>query len=98
MATTQPKKRTKKEDIEEERQPILNPGTRRGIIIVSLFVVAAISILSFFDLAGSVGNFLDHVLMMVFGWGSFLFPLILIAIGYLLIFPDKYSTLYLYLL
>jgi DNA segregation ATPase FtsK/SpoIIIE, S-DNA-T family len=91
MATTQPKKRIKKEDLEEERQPILNPGTRRGIIIVTLFVVAAISILSFFDLAGSAGNFLDQVLMIVFGWGSFLFPLILLIVGYLLIFPDKYS-------
>lgn len=91
MAKTRPKKRIKKEDLEEERQPVLNPGTRRGIIIVALFVVAAISILSFFDLAGSAGNFLDQVLMVVFGWGSFLFPLILLVVGYLLIFPDKYS-------
>ncbi|MBU0612884.1 DNA translocase FtsK [Patescibacteria group bacterium] len=91
MATTHPKKRIKKEDPEEEKQLILNPGTRRGIIIVTIFVVAVISILSFFDLAGSVGNFLDQVLMVVFGWGSFLFPLILLVVGYLLIFPDKYS-------
>jgi S-DNA-T family DNA segregation ATPase FtsK/SpoIIIE len=91
MATTQPKKRTKKERLEEERQPILDPGTRRGIIIVSLFVVAAISILSFFDLAGSVGNYLDQLLMIVFGWGSFLFPIILAVFGYLMIFPDKYG-------
>jgi S-DNA-T family DNA segregation ATPase FtsK/SpoIIIE len=91
MATIQPKKRIKKERLEEEKQPILNPGTRRGIIVVSLFVVAAISILSFFELAGSVGNYLDQLLRVIFGWGSFLFPIILIAFGYLLIFPDKYA-------
>ncbi|MFA6272119.1 MAG: DNA translocase FtsK 4TM domain-containing protein [Patescibacteria group bacterium] len=91
MATTQPKKRIKKEHLEEEKQPILNPGTRRGIIVVSLFVVAAISILSFFELAGSVGNYLDQLLRVIFGWGSFLFPIILAVFGYMLIFPDKYS-------
>ncbi|MFA6391951.1 MAG: DNA translocase FtsK 4TM domain-containing protein [Patescibacteria group bacterium] len=91
MANTQPKKRIKKEVPEAERQPILNPGTRRGITIVALFVVAAISILSFFDLAGSVGVYLDQLLKIVFGWGSFVFPIILIIFGYLLIFPDRYK-------
>ncbi|PIS42529.1 MAG: cell division protein FtsK [Candidatus Kerfeldbacteria bacterium CG08_land_8_20_14_0_20_40_16] len=80
-----------KEKISKDEQTLLNPETRRGIIIVLLFLVAILSILSFFDLAGSVGEFLKNILLVVFGWGAYLFPIILIAIGYLLIFPEKYS-------
>ena len=85
-------KRTAKEKLSKEEQPLLNPETRRGIIIVLLFLIAILSILSFFDLAGSVGEFIRDVLSMVFGWAAYLFPIILVVIGYLLIFPEKYGV------
>lgn len=90
MAKKQSKKRSPKGETPREEQPLLNPGTRRGIIIVLLFLIAILSILSFFDLAGRVGEFLNDILGVVFGWGLYLFPIILVAVGYLLIFPEKY--------
>lgn len=90
MAEIKPRKNPRSKPAEEEKAPVLNPETRRGIIIILLFLVAVLSILSFFNLAGSVGEFIQSILSTMFGWGHFVFPIILIVIGYLLIFPEKY--------
>lgn len=90
MAKGQSKKRSPKEEVPKEKLPLLDSGTRRGIIIILLFLIAVLSILSFFGLAGRVGEFLENILGIIFGWGAYLVPLILLLVGYLLIFPEKY--------
>ena len=61
-----------------------NPEIGRGLLALFLFVLSALSILSFFNLAGVVGNFLDSLLAIGFGHIKYLFPLILVFIGILL--------------
>lgn len=61
-----------------------NPEISRGLLALFLFALAAISILSFFGLAGVAGNFLDSLLAIGFGYIKYLFPLVLLFIGILL--------------
>lgn len=72
----------------EEPQRLTNE-TRHGIWAIVLFTIAAVTLLSFFDLAGSMGRLVDDGLTVLFGWGHFLIPLYLISIGYILLVPER---------
>ncbi len=63
----------------------LHPETKRWIFIIVLFAISGISLLGLFDLAGSVGNFINRVLALFFGWAKILFPLALVLWGYFLL-------------
>ncbi len=65
--------------------------TKRGIAIVVLFTIAFISLLSFFQATGNLGIHIVSVLSKVFGWGDFLFPIMLLAMSYLLLRPGRYD-------
>lgn len=66
----------------------LSPETKRGIIVVVLFVAALVFTLGFFDLAGVVGQWFDQALGWIFGWTRYILPLFLLAIGFALLKPD----------
>ncbi len=66
-------------------------STKKGIFIVIIFAVALISLLSIFDLAGGFGRWMYRVLELVFGWGFWIFPLVLLAAGYLNLKNTKHS-------
>jgi len=68
----------------------LDPDTKKGIFIVFILVVGAVSLLSLFDLAGNLGIYLAKGLMLALGWGKWLFPIILLAWGWFLYNEDKY--------
>ncbi|MFH0819006.1 MAG: DNA translocase FtsK 4TM domain-containing protein [Patescibacteria group bacterium] len=87
-----PKNKRKKDQAETESEKItaLTPEARKGIIIVLLFAVAAISALSMFDLAGPAGKEIDKFLIYIFGYGKYIFPIILLVLGYVLIYPERY--------
>ncbi len=61
-----------------------NPEIGHGLLALFLFVLSALFVLSFFNLAGVTGNFLDSLLAIGFGHIKYLFPLILVFIGILL--------------
>lgn len=82
----------KTQEAKEEPKPYLESETIRGIVVVGLFALAGLSILSLLRTAGQVGVFLEDFLKLTFGWGRFVFPAILIILGYVLIFPDKYKV------
>ena len=82
------KSRRRYEEVEYYR---LSPETKRGIIIVLLFALAIICVLGFLNLAGVVGVYVDFGLGVAFGWGRFLFPIILLGLGYALARPQTYS-------
>ena len=69
----------------------LSPETKRGIIIVLLFTFGIVSLLSLFDLAGTLGIYLNAFLKAVFGISRWYFPLLLLVVGYFLLRPLKYS-------
>ncbi len=68
----------------------LDPDTRKSILILFLLAVGAISLLSLFGLAGSLGVWILKILTLVFGYGKWLFPIILLALVYIMYHEDKY--------
>ncbi len=84
-------KRKNKKRYQEVEYYSLSQETKRGIIIIFLFIIALISILSFLSLAGQAGIYIDWGLGIAFGWGRFAFPVILIALGYVMAKPSQYQ-------
>lgn len=68
----------------------LGPQISHGLLSVLLFVVAGISTLSFFDMAGVAGKFIDSLLAISFGQVRYIFPVILIVSAVLLIKDLEY--------
>lgn len=66
----------------------MNPETKIGIVAIVFFAVAAILILSFFDLAGGAGKLVDSAMAITFGWDRFLVPIMFLAIGANLLYPE----------
>lgn len=71
--------------------PEMESDVKRGIIIVLIFLVAVLSLFSIFDMAGGLGRFFYSVLKYMFGWGFWIFPIVLIAAGYLSVRTTRYS-------
>ncbi len=69
----------------------LNPEIGRGLLAIFLFVVAGLSVLSFFSMAGVAGKFIDSLLALIFGQVRFVFPVILLVIAILLIKDLEYE-------
>ncbi len=67
----------------------LDPETRRGITAIVLFALAALLFLSFFHIAGALGEFIAKYVALVFGWDKFLVPILLILVGATGMFPDR---------
>lgn len=74
----------------------LHPEAQKAILIILLFAAGVVSVLSLIDMAGKAGHGIAYTIELFFGWGSFLFPLVLMGLGYVYIFPNRYqiSTLH----
>ena len=81
---------TPRKPIQYEQNPITSE-TKKGIIIVLILVIAFLTILSLFNLSGSLGLYLKQFLGTVFGGGLYLFPIILIGLAYVLLSPEKFD-------
>lgn len=68
----------------------VDPETRRGILTVIIFAIAALLLLSLFDLAGQIGLAVDRAVAHAVGWDRIVLPFFLIAIGYHLLLPDRF--------
>lgn len=68
-----------------------NPEISRGLMAIILFVVAGLSILSFFNAAGVAGNFVDSLLAITFGQVRYVFPIVLLALAILIIKDASYN-------
>ena len=69
----------------------LDPDTKKGIYIVLILAVGAIGLLGLFDMAGLMGEYLKAWLIIGFGWGKWLLPIILIFIGYALFDEERFE-------
>ncbi len=69
----------------------LSPETKRGIWTVVIFLLAVLGIMSIFGLAGDFGRALNFGLSYLFGWGDWLFLLILLLISYLFLRSNFYK-------
>ncbi len=69
----------------------LEPHTKRSIFVVILMTFGAISFLSLFDLAGLLGQYISHFLLILFGFGEWIIPVILLVWGFGLYAEDRYE-------
>ncbi len=69
----------------------LDPETKRGIFIVAVLAFGALSFLSLFDLAGMLGGYLKHFMLLAFGWGKWFFPFLLLFWGYFLYDEERFD-------
>lgn len=69
----------------------MSPQTKRGIMIVALITFGVLSLLSLFDLAGTLGVYVNGFLKLTFGVNRWFLPFFLILIGYFLLRPTKYD-------
>ncbi|MFA5358696.1 MAG: DNA translocase FtsK [Patescibacteria group bacterium] len=76
---------------DNEYAPLLSPETKRGVFIIFLLALSIISILSLFDLAGVLGIYIRNILTYLFGWATWIFPLILLMLTYLMVLPSRYA-------
>lgn len=74
-----------------DEEPSVSPAVKMAIIIIFLLVIATISVLSFFDLAGPFGTQGMIVLERLFGWGAYGFPVVLVIISLLLLKEIQYQ-------
>lgn len=66
-------------------------STERGLLVIFLFGLAAVSFLSFINAAGDVGIWVDAFLGWIFGWGRYVTPAIFAVLGYIFLHPEKYK-------
>ncbi|HBR80410.1 MAG: translocase FtsK protein [Candidatus Uhrbacteria bacterium GW2011_GWE2_45_35] len=69
--------------------PELNPETKRGVAVIFLFAAAALLLLAFFQIAGTIGLVLDELMAKGFGFDRVLIPILFIVIGFSLLFPER---------
>lgn len=62
----------------------LHPDIKKGITVIFILAFGALSLLSLFDLAGALGVYLAKGLLLLFGWGKWVFPIVLLGLGYFL--------------
>ncbi len=67
----------------------LSPEIKRDILAIFLAALAIFSLLSIFNLTGTAGQALDNFWQMIFGWGWWLWPIILLVVVYLSINQEK---------
>jgi len=68
-----------------------NPELNNGIMAVLLFILAGVSVLSFFQMAGVAGQFIDSFLALLFGQVRYVVPLVLITAAILLVKDIEYN-------
>lgn len=86
------KRRSYKYADEEFELGGMNPETKGAIFTILIFVIAFLSILSIFDLAGAFGRILSSGMSYVFGWADWLFILVLLFLGYMLMKSGRYGV------
>src|SRR3989344_5142437 len=69
----------------------LSNETKKGIIIIFLFVLAALSLLGLFDLSGTFGQLIVKLLSWLLGSLKWLFPVIFFLFGYFMLRADSYQ-------
>lgn len=75
-------------DGEEFAGIVVSAQAKRSIVAIMLFLIAAICALGFADAAGVLGQSISVGIGMLFGWGKYIAPLVLVLAG-LILLRDK---------
>lgn len=79
------KEKVQEEVVEEIPKQGLSEDTKRSIAAVVCLFLAVVFVLGFFGIAGLVGKYFDFFARSVFGWGKWLFPILLLLSGIVLL-------------
>lgn len=60
---------------------MLSRELQRSLSVILLFTLAIASFLSFFNIAGAFGRFINHYYSILFGWGKFVFAVLLLLLS-----------------
>ncbi|HPL93142.1 MAG TPA: DNA translocase FtsK 4TM domain-containing protein, partial [bacterium] len=60
---------------------MLSRELQRSLSVILLFILAIASFLSFFNIAGAFGRFINHYYSILFGWGKFVFAALLLLLS-----------------
>lgn len=82
------RKKTKSREVEGYALE-LSPEIKKSILIIALVAVGGISFLSLFGLAGVAGEYVNHGLSLLLGWGKIIFPALVLAGAFLLYNEDE---------
>jgi len=87
------RKKAKKQAFEREidEDSRISPEIKIAILVTVLFASSALGFLAFFDLAGPLGIYIKSAFSISFGWGSILFPVILLVLGLLFLRGVRYQ-------
>ncbi len=67
----------------------LGPEIKRAITIVAIFTLALLGLVSIFDGAGTLGQYLKAGLGQMFGWTNWIFLLLLLSLGFIILFSKR---------
>lgn len=70
----------------------ISPEVKIAIAVTVLFALALLGLLAFFELAGPLGEYIKISFTLAFGWGAAVFPVLLIALGFLLLRGVRYRV------
>lgn len=77
------------------RQPLfdlsLDAQTRQGLLVVGIFTFSVFLLLSYFDVAGTIGHGLNDAFSQVFGWDKLFVPFFFLAWGYAVLAPERFT-------
>ncbi len=62
---------------------------KRSVLAIFLFALAVILVLGFFERAGILGEYLNKIAGLLFGWGKWILPLIFLIYGIILLFRKE---------
>ena len=86
MGKRRKEKRNKSEEEilegEQKKKLQLEPEIKNSILAILFLALALVLILSFFNLAGSLGIFILKIFTFLLGWGYFIFPVLLTIVSF----------------
>ena len=82
------RKQLREREEKKEKHP-LNPETKKSVFVILFFAVAALIILSLFNIAGTIGIWINNGISLLFGIDRFLLPFVLILLGAGVLFPKR---------
>ena len=83
MAKKSKKKKNKKkgENGGGEEKPVIRGSVKKNITAIVLIMLAIIFFLSLFGMAGIIGEKFNKLLNVLFGYGKYVFPVVMIVLG-----------------
>ncbi|MDD5528023.1 MAG: DNA translocase FtsK 4TM domain-containing protein [Patescibacteria group bacterium] len=67
----------------------ISQETKKSLMILFILILALLCLLGLFDLAGAFGKYLAQGQSLAFGWGKWIFPILLFWWGFLLYKKDR---------